>query len=212
MIAAGRALCLGIAGGSGSGKSWLAHHIKQKLVGQAVIICQDWYYRHNGRLSQAESLKLNFDHPRAIELPLFCAQLEALRQGKAVAAPVYDYATHARLKRRRRIEPAPLIIIEGLLVLHEKRLRELMDYSVFIQSPPDIRLARRIRRDTIERRVNLTETLRLYEHCVRPMHERFIQPSAAHATWIWRQDEDRRFPADLLLTLERRLSGAPLTV
>lgn len=202
-------LCLGIGGGSGSGKSWLSEFLQKRLSKKAVVVCQDWYYRHNGGLSEEESLKLNFDHPRAIEMPLFGAQLAELVAGRAVDAPVYDYATHSRLERTRRVEPADLIVIEGLLVLHEKRLRELMDCSVFIDVPADIRLARRVRRDVEHRRVDLEETLRLYEHCVRPMHERFIQPSAAHATWIWKQEEDKKFPQDLLRTLERRLSAVP---
>ena len=176
-----------------------------------MIVCQDWYYRHNGRISEAERVKLNFDHPRAIETGLFSSQLRSLLGGRAVDAPIYDYATHSRRKRRRRVEPAPLVIVEGLLVLHERRLRELMDCSVFIDVPADIRLLRRVRRDTVERRVDIEETLRLYAHCVRPMHERYIEPSAAHATWVWRQDEDGRFPDDLLRTIERRLRrSAPL--
>jgi uridine kinase len=206
MVTAGKPVCLGIGGGSGSGKSWLAQHLKARFAQRAVIVCQDWYYRHNGDLSDDDSRKLNFDHPRAIEMPLMSAQLAVLLSGAAVDAPVYDYATHSRLERTRRVEPAELIILEGLLVLHDKRLRELMDCSVFIDVPADLRLARRIRRDTVERRVDLEETLRLYEHCVKPMHERFIQPSSAHATWVWRQEEDKRFPSDLLRTLEKRLS------
>jgi uridine kinase len=202
-------LCLGIGGGSGSGKSWLAEFLRARLAGRVVVVCQDWYYRHNGGLSEEESRKLNFDHPKAIETPLFAAQIAELAAGRAVDAPVYDYATHSRLERTRRVEPADLLIIEGLLVLHEKRLREVMDCSVFIEVPADIRLARRIRRDVEHRRVDLEETLRLYEHCVRPMHERYIQPSSAHATWIWRQEEDKRFPQDLLRTLERRLAAVP---
>src|SRR5262249_49575726 len=133
---------------------------------------------------------------------------DQLLRGRPVDAPVYDYATHSRLPRTRRVEPAPLVILEGLLVLHERRLRELMECSVFIDVPSDVRLVRRIRRDVEHSRVDLEETLRLYEHCVRPMHERFIQPSSAHATWIWRQEEDRRFPADLLRSVEKRLSKA----
>lgn len=197
--------CLGIAGGSGSGKSWLAAQLTEHLDVSVAVVCQDWYYRDNGHLPESEALRLNFDHPDAIETPLFARQVKQLLSGEAIEAPVYDYATHARLPRTRRVEPAEVVIVDGLLVLHPPRLRALMDCSVFIDVPADIRLARRVRRDSVERRVDLQETLRLYEHCVRPMHERYIAPSAAHATWVWRQEEDRRFPERLLRELKKRL-------
>lgn len=201
-------LCLGISGGSGSGKSWLAHFLKRRLGKRAVIVCQDWYYRDNGHLTEEQSKKLNFDHPKAIETPFLCKQLGELLSGRTIQAPRYDYARHARLPQTHAVEPAPLVIVDGLLILAEKRVRELIDLSVFIDVPADSRLVRRIRRDVEHRRVDLEETLRLYEHCVRPMHDRFIQPSAEHAAFIWRQDEDKAFPEDLLRTLLARLNGA----
>lgn len=202
-----RPLCLGIAGGSGSGKSWLAARLSGALDASVTVVCQDWYYKHNGHLSDEQALALNFDHPESIETALFARQVRELLNGRVVEAPVYDYATHARLPSTRRVEPADVVIVEGLLVLHPARLRSLMDCSVFIEVPADIRLARRIRRDSVERRVDLNETLRLYEHCVRPMHERFIAPSAAHATWVWRQEEDSAFPDDLIRALKKRLTA-----
>lgn len=205
------ALCIGIGGGSGSGKSWLAGFLKGRLGKRAVVVCQDWYYRDNGHLSEAEALKLNFDHPSAIERALFAAQVSQLLSGKTIEAPRYDYARHARLKDAVRVQPAEVVILEGLLVLHERRLRELMDVSVFIDVPADVRLMRRIRRDVEQRRVDLHETLRLYEHCVRPMHERFIQPSAAHAQHVWLQEEDRKFPQELLRAVEARIGSSGST-
>jgi uridine kinase len=203
-----RPLCLGISGGSGSGKSWLAQYLQKALGRRAVTVCQDWYYRDNGRLKGEAARKLNFDHPKAIESSLLCRHLQSLLGGRAISAPCYDYATHARLTETRRVEPAPLIILDGLLILAEPKIRALLDFSVFIESPSDERLLRRIRRDVAFRRVDLEETLRVYELCARPMHDRFIQPSSAHATWIWRQNEDKVFPADLLRTLEGRLESA----
>jgi uridine kinase len=200
-------LCLAISGGSGSGKSWLAQFLKDKLGKRAVIVCQDWYYRDNAGLTDAESQKLNFDHPDSIEFPLFRTQLGRLLAGQTIEAPRYDYASHSRLKATQTVAPAPLIILDGLLILAEKRLRDVIDLSVFIEVPADERLVRRIRRDVEHRRVDLQETLRLYEHCVKPMHERFIAPSAAHATWIWRQVEDKRFPEDLLKTVRAKLDA-----
>lgn len=201
-------LCVGIGGGSGSGKSWLAGFLKGKLGSRAVIVCQDWYYRDNGHISGEDAKKLNFDHPSAIERTLFSSQLSLLLSGRPIETPRYDYARHARLKQTVPVSPAEVVIVEGLLVLHEKRLRDLMDLSVFIDVPSDVRLVRRIRRDVEQRRVDLEETLRLYEHCVRPMHERFIQPSSRHAVLLWKQEEDRKFPQRLLRAVEARIGSS----
>lgn len=196
---------LGIAGGSGSGKSWLAKAVAEAFPGESTIVCHDWYYRDNGHLTGAEAEKLNFDHPRSLETSLMCAQLDQLAAGKAIAAPMYDYASHARLKTTRKVEPSPLIVIDGILVLADKALRERMDMSVFIEVPDDIRLLRRVRRDCAERRVDVEETLRLYETCVRPMHAKYVEPSSHHATWIWSQLDDKTFPNLLIKDLRRRL-------
>lgn len=204
-------LCVGIGGGSGCGKSWLAGFLKGKLGRRAVVVCQDWYYRDNAHVTEEEAQRLNFDHPNSIERSLLSSQLSLLLSGRAIETPRYDYARHARLKQKVLVEPADVVILEGLLVLHEKRLRELMDISVFIDVPSDIRLMRRIRRDVEQRRVDLNETLRLYEHCVRPMHERFIQPSAAHAVHVWNQADDRKFPQALLRAIEARVGSSGST-
>ncbi len=199
-------IILGVAGGSGSGKSWLAKAVVAAFPERTTVMCHDWYYRHNGDLDEAQALKLNFDHPRALDTPLMCRQLDQLNAGSAIDAPIYDYATHSRLKQTRRVEPRPLIIIDGILVLTEKALRERMHVSVFIETPDDIRLMRRVRRDCTERRVALDETLRLYEEFVRPMHQRFVEPSSRHATWIWSQLDDKSFPGLLITDLQRRLA------
>lgn len=203
---------LGLAGGSGSGKSRLARGIAAAFPGRTTVVCHDWYYKNNGHLSEEDAKSLNFDHPRSLETGLLCRQLDKLMEGKAVDAPTYDYATHSRLAETRRVEPAPLIILDGILILHEKALRERLTVSVFIEVPDDIRLMRRVRRDCTERRVDLDETLRLYEHCVRPMHKRFIEPSSRHATWIWSQLDDKSFPDLLIRDLKKRLEAAPAAI
>ena len=208
-MAMDRPLLVGICGGSASGKSWLADFLKTALGERATIVCQDWYYRDNGRLSAAEAEKVNFDHPRSIEEPLFRRQLETLRRGRPVDAPTYDYRSHARTGDVRRVEPAPVVIVEGLFVLHDEALARKLDLSVFIEVPADERLLRRVRRDSGVRRVDLEETLRLYERFVRPMHDRFIEPSAARATFRWLQMEDRRFPRELLREIRARLRRRP---
>ncbi len=202
-----RPVCVGIGGGSGSGKSWLAAFLRKRLGRRAVVVCQDWYYKDNGCLSEKEALRLNFDHPNAFEFPLLFSQVAELRAGRPVRSPRYDYARHARLGRTVVVRPAPIIILEGLLILHDPRLRRIMDLSVFIDVPSDVRLIRRIRRDVEHRRVDLEETLRLYEHCVQPMHERYVQPCAGHANWVWRQTQNRRFPEQLLRCVEALALG-----
>lgn len=199
-------IVLGVAGGSGSGKSWLAKAVVAAFPEQTTVLCHDWYYRHNGDLDEAAALKLNFDHPRSLDTALMCRQLDQLNAGTAIDAPIYDYATHSRVKETRVVEPRPLIIIDGILVLTEKALRERMHVSVYIETPDDIRLMRRVRRDCTERRVELGETLRLYEEFVRPMHKRYVEPSSHHATWIWSQLEDKTFPSLLIRDLKRRLA------
>jgi uridine kinase len=198
-------IVLGIAGGSGSGKSWLARRVASAFYGSSALLCHDWWYRHNAGLSREEELKLNFDHPDSLETALMCRDLDRLVSGSAVDAPIYDYASHARLTETRRVEPAPLIVIDGILILADAALRERMTVSVFIDVPDDIRLARRVRRDCKERRVDLEETLRLYEDTVRPMHKEFVQPSSRHATWVWSQLEDEEFPDLLIADLRKRL-------
>jgi uridine kinase len=200
---------LGIAGGSGSGKSALARAVAEAFRGRSTVVCHDWYYKDNSRLSDAEALKVNVDHPSALESSLLGRHLDRLLAGEAVDAPVYDYATHARLARTQRVEPRPLMVLDGILILGEKSLRERMTVSVFIDVPDDVRLMRRVRRDCVERRIELEETLRLYEDFVRPMHKRYVTPSSHHATWIWSQLDDAHFPDLLIRDLERRLGPAP---
>jgi len=199
---------LGIAGGSGSGKSWLARAVSEAFGERAAVVCHDWYYKNRDRVrDEAARRKINFDHPDALETALMRRQLDRLLAGEPVDAPVYDYATHRRADETRRVEPRPLVILDGILVLHEPALRERMSLSVFIETPDDMRLLRRVRRDCTERRVALEETLRLYEDFVRPMHREFVVPSARHATWIWSQLDDAEFPRLLIEDLRRRLDG-----
>ena len=204
-------IVLGIAGGSGSGKSWLAKTVAEAFAGRSTIVCHDWYYKNYGQLNdEAARLKLNFDHPDSLESALMRRDLDRLIAGEAVDAPIYEYATHSRLAATRRVEPKELLILDGILILHEKELRDRMTLSVFIDAPDDIRLMRRVRRDCKERRVDLDETLRLYEDYVRPMHMRYVVPSSSHATWIWSQIEDRKFPDLLIQDLRGRLDPKPL--
>jgi uridine kinase len=183
---------VGIAGGTGSGKSWLAHFLMEELGARAALISQDWYYKDQSAAANPDTL--NFDHPRAFETRLLVGHLDALRRGRPVQTPRYDFATHSRSANAVPLQPAPVVIIEGLFVLHQKAILKRLDDSVFVDVPADVRLKRRLSRDAAERSIPAQETLRLYETFARPMHERFVQPSAALARHVWRPLSERDFP------------------
>jgi uridine kinase len=192
---------VGIAGGTGSGKTWLARFLKDALGSRAALVSQDWYYKDQPGVRGAKEKSLNFDHPRAIEHSLLVSHLDALRRGREVQTPRYDFATHRRARRAVPLSPAPVVILEGLFVLQQKSILKRLDHSVFVDLPADLRLIRRLRRDATERRIPVEETLRLYETFARPMHDRFVQPSATNARRVWlplsERDFPRRFAAEL---------------
>jgi uridine kinase len=202
-----RTLLVGIAGGTGSGKSWLADFLAERLPGLTARFQEDWYYLDNSGLDEAAAARLNFDHPAAIETPALLRDLDALRAGHAVRTPKYDYATHARLAEATLVEPAPVILLDGLFVLHRPALRRRLDIGVFVDVPADVRLIRRLRRDIDVRRIPAEETLRLWESFVHPMHERFVAPSARHATHLWRPKADAAFPRRLCAEIKRRAAA-----
>jgi uridine kinase len=183
---------VGIAGGTGSGKTWLAQFLQAELGPRAALISQDWYYKDQSDAAQSESL--NFDHPHALENSLLLDHLEELRHGRPVQSPRYDFATHSRTQRTIPLYPAPILIIEGLFVLHEESILKQLDHSVFVDVPADVRLKRRILRDDAERSIPADETRRLYETFARPMHDLFVEPSAANARHVWRPLSERDFP------------------
>ena len=202
-------LFVGICGGSASGKSQLASYLKNRLGKRAVLFSLDWYYRDRSGVDLSSAMEINFDHPSALETPLLDRHLKMLAEGRPIEAPSYDYQTHTRRLETRLIRPAEVVILEGLFVLHDRKVAARLDLSVYIDVPADERLLRRLRRDSAERKVDIEETLRLYERFVRPMHEKFVAPSAPSATWRWAQLEDRQFPARLLREIRARLLQVP---
>ena len=196
---------VGIAGGTGCGKSALAASLLEALHPHAALISQDWYYHDRSGVPSEEAVQLNFDHPSALDNALLRRHLLKLKAFQVVESPRYDYATHQRLARTVPVAPAPIILLEGILILHDARLRALLDLSVFIETPPDVRLIRRIRRDCTHRGICVEETLRLYETFARPMHEQFVQRSARHASLVWNQMTDHRFFARLIRHLKSLL-------
>ena len=176
-----RPIMVGISGGSGAGKSTLAHALSRALDGRAVVVEQDAYYRCRGHLPLEERSRVNFDHPDAVELELLAEHLGALKQGRAVEKPFYDFATHSRLDKTVPVKPAPVVIAEGLFLFVREDLRNIFDLRVFVDADADIRLDRRIKRDVTERGRTVESVLEQYFESVRPMHEEFVAGSSRWA-------------------------------
>lgn len=176
---------VGIAGGSGSGKTTLARQLIER-VGQGVValLAQDAYYRelpsHDPDAIEAH----NFDHPDALELDVLAHHLAELKAGRAAETPIYDFSTHKRTAATRRVEPGPVVIVEGILLFALPELCRQFDLRVFVDTPADVRLSRRMRRDVVERGRSWEDVLRQWEATVRPMHDVFVEPSKRHAHLI----------------------------
>ncbi len=192
-------LIIGIAGGSGSGKTTVVNKLVAGMDGRRVtVICQDNYYNDNSRLTMAERRKINFDHPNAIEFPLLIDHLKMLRRGQGVDMPTYSFVESTRLAETIRVEPRDVVIVEGILVLAIPELREIMDIKVFVDADADDRLSRRIRRDVRDRGRLLENVLNHYETTVKPMHLQFIEPSKRYADLIVPQGGDNEIAIDVL--------------
>jgi uridine kinase len=177
-------LFIGIAGGSGSGKTTIAEAVVGRLEGEVSLIQHDAYYRHMPHLSFEERAQVNYDHPSSLETDLMITHLERLRSGSGVDRPVYDFAQHLRSGDTVRVESAPVLIVEGILVLAEAGLRDQLDLKIFIDTDPDIRLARRLKRDIEERGRTVDSVIDQFFSTVRPMHLEFVAPSMRHADLV----------------------------
>jgi uridine kinase len=192
---------LGIAGGSGSGKSTIARAVLAELPpGKGVLLEQDHYYRAQGHLPLSERERVNYDHPDALELDLLCRHLDALRSGQAIDRPTYDFAVHDRAKTGVKVEPAPVIVVEGILVLADDRLRARFDVKIFVDTDADIRLMRRIRRDLEQRGRAFAQVRKQYYETVRPMHLAFVDPSKRFADVIIPEGGQNRVALDFILS------------
>ena len=174
-------LVIGIAGGSGSGKTTLMNNIVARYGENITVLSHDNYYKRHDELTYEERCLLNYDEPAALETDLMARQLEELRKGNAIDCPVYDFTVHNRSNETVRIEPRKVIIVEGILIFENEALRNLMDIRIYVDTDADIRLCRRVKRDVNKRGRSLESVLTQYQQTVKPMHEKYVEPSKAHA-------------------------------
>ena len=191
---------LGIGGGTGSGKTTVAERLVEGLPGSAVVVIdQDAYYRDRSHLPAHERLLINYDHPDAIETEMLVAHLAALRSGHTVEIPQYDFREHVRRPDTRRVEPAAVVIVEGILVLADERLRGQMDLKLFVDTDADIRLIRRLQRDIEQRGRSFAQVRQQYDATVRPMHLAFVEPSKRFADLIIPEGGENRPALDAIV-------------
>jgi len=205
-VTGGGTVVLGVAGGSGSGKSTVVAEVC-RLLGPATptILHHDSYYRDLGHLPLPERSAVNFDHPGSLETELLAAHVRRLLAGAHVDVPVYDFTNHTRGERTERRSPAPVVILDGILVLADARLRDLMDLKVFVDTEADLRLLRRIRRDVVERGRTADSVIAQYETTVRPMHLEFVEPSKRFADLVVPEGGFNRVAVDLVVARLRAL-------
>ena len=174
-------LVIGIAGGTGSGKTTLMKNIISRFEGQVTVLSHDNYYKRHDELAYEERCQLNYDEPDALETDLMAAHLESLRRGEAINCPVYDFTVHNRSDETVPVLPKKVIIVEGILIFENEPLRNLMDIRIFVDTDADVRLCRRIKRDVNKRGRTLESVLNQYQQTVKPMHEKYVEPSKKYA-------------------------------
>ena len=170
-------IVIGIAGGTGSGKTTPANKLKEALGDDIALLCHDYYYKAHDDITFEERQKLNFDHPMAFDTHLLVEDIRALKRGESILHPLYSFTQHTRLPDKVRMDPARVVIVEGSLIFENKELRDEMDIKVFVDTDADIRLIRRLVRDVEERGRTLESVVNQYMNTVKPMHEQFVEPS-----------------------------------
>ena len=205
---AGDLMIIGIAGGSGSGKSTVARRVAESIADASVaFLDMDGYYRNFAHLPMEDRRKVNWDHPESFDWELLISQLQALRNGLAVRKPVYDFVTHTRSDQTVAIPAADVIVIDGILLFADARVRELCDVKVFVDADADVRLLRRIRRDIGQRGRPLEEILEQYQSTVRPMHLEFVEPTKRYADVIVPRGGHNKVAIEMIVAkIQRRLT------
>lgn len=197
-------MIIGICGGTGSGKTTIARQIVENVGAEKVILIeQDSYYRNLADLPLDERHQANFDHPDSIDTDLLVNHIKRLKSGDPIEMPLYDMVTHTRRDEHESIKPKPVTIIEGILIFAEARLLDLLDLRVFVETPDDVRLMRRLRRDVTERGRSFERTLEQYEKTIRPMHFEFVEPSKRHADIIIPEGAQTGISVEVLCSIVR---------
>lgn len=192
-------LIIGIAGGTGSGKTTVVNQIVKHLpTDEVCVISQDSYYKSTDGLSYEERTKINFDHPRAIDFDLLIKHLQELKKGKTINQPVYSFVTHNRTKDVVKTHPRKVVIVEGILIFNSEDLRDLFDIKIFVHADTDERLIRRVRRDITERGRDVDEVLNRYQTTLKPMHQQFIEPTKNFADIIIPNDRYNTVAIDIV--------------
>lgn len=194
-----RPLIIGVVGGSGSGKTTVARAILEATDVAAAFLDQDAYYADLAHLTLDERRQVNFDHPDALDNDLLVAHLEALAAGQAIDKPTYDFAAHTRAAGTVRVEPAPVVVVDGILLFVEPRVRALLDIKIFVDVADDIRFIRRMQRDVAERGRTMDDVVRQYLGSVRPMHLEFVEPSKRHADVIIPEGGHNRIGVEMVI-------------
>ena len=200
-------LIIGIAGGTGSGKTTLARHIADAFGDHVAVITHDSYYRAQNEKTYEERCLQNYDHPDAFETELLCEHLQLLCQGQAVEVPVYDYTVHNRADATTCVQPRAVILLEGILLFSDPALRDMMDLRIFVDTDADERILRRILRDTEERGRSLTSVITQYLTTVKPMHEAFVEPYKRYADIIVPGGGDNPAAIDMIVTRIKKQLG-----
>ncbi len=202
-------LVLGIAGGTGSGKTTLMKNIIDRFPGEVTVISHDNYYKRHDDLTYEQRCRLNYDEPAAFDTDLMIGHLDRLRRGEAIDCPVYDFTLHNRSSDTIRVEPKPVIIVEGIMIFVEPSLRALMDIRIFVDTDADVRLCRRILRDVKKRGRTLESVLRQYQDTVKPMHEQYVEPSKKFADLVVPEGGKNLVALDMIMSrICRHLDGS----
>ena len=201
-------LVIGIAGGTGSGKTTLMNNIVKKYEGMVTVLSHDNYYKRHDELTFEERSGLNYDEPDAMETSLMVEHLRKLKNGQAIDCPVYDFTRYNRSDETIHLEPKPVIIVEGILIFENEPLRELMDIRLFVDTDADIRLCRRIKRDVNKRGRTLESVLTQYQQTVKPMHEKYVEPSKKYANLVIPEGGKNMVALDMIMgRIQKHLDG-----